>query len=77
MDTISRPYQFLKFDRVIKKKDKEFANPNSRSNESRLHEDLVDIHNIMKKNITEVLKRGEGLDTMRDVSDKLKRESSQ
>ena len=34
----------------------------ARSNTHRLNDDLADIHNIMKKNINEVLNRGERLD---------------
>ena len=50
---MARPYYFIKFDKNIKKKVKDFANPSSRSNASRLNEDLSDIHSIMKKNINE------------------------
>jgi len=46
---VERPYAYIKFDKTIKKKGKDFANPNSRSNTGRLSEDLHDIHNIMKK----------------------------
>jgi len=51
---VARPYAFIKFDKNIKKKGKEYANPSSRSNTSRLNDDLSDIHSIMKKNINEV-----------------------
>jgi len=77
VDTVARPYAFIKFDKTIKKKGKEYANPNSRSNSTRLNEDLADIHSIMKKNINEVLRRGEGLDTMADMSRDLKNVSSE
>lgn len=77
IDTVARPYAFIKFDKLIKKKGKEFANPNSRNNAGRLTEDIADIHSIMKKNINDVLKRGEGLDTMAEVSEKMKTESNQ
>mmetsp|Transcript_37780 Transcript_37780/g.102998 ORF Transcript_37780/g.102998 Transcript_37780/m.102998 type:complete len:184 (+) Transcript_37780:112-663(+) len=76
IDLVERPYAYIKFDKTIKKKGKDFANPNSRSNTGRLSEDLHDIHNIMKKNINEVLKRGEGLESMAEVSKKLQSESS-
>ena len=46
----------------------EFVDPSSRENTSKLNEDLQDIHSIMKKNIEEVLNRGEKLDKIRDDS---------
>ena len=58
----ARPYQFIKFDKFIQKKVKEFVDPSSRSNASKLNSDLADIQSIMKKNIQEVLNRGEKLD---------------
>jgi len=76
VDTVARPYAFIKFDKSIKKKGKEFANPGSRSNASRLSEDLSDITTIMKKNINEVLKRGENIEHMQNVSSNLKEQSS-
>lgn len=72
IDTVARPYAFIKFDKTIKKIGKEYSNPQSRSNTGRLNDDLADIHNIMKKNINEVLKRGEALDSMAESSRRLK-----
>lgn len=46
-------------DKFIQKKRKEYADPNSSQNMHRLNDDLADIHNIMRKNIQEVLNRGE------------------
>ncbi|GMF23769.1 unnamed protein product [Phytophthora lilii] len=45
--------------KFIQKKRKEYADPNSSQNMHRLNDDLADIHNIMRKNIQEVLNRGE------------------
>jgi len=75
IDTVARAYTYIKFDRIIKKKGKEYANPNTRSNSTRLNEDLADIHGIMMKNINEVLKRGEGLDAMADMTAGLKHDA--
>ncbi|KAI9982958.1 hypothetical protein PInf_006809 [Phytophthora infestans] len=57
--TVARPYAFIKFDKFIQKKRKEYADPSSSQNMHRLNDDLADIHNIMRKNIQEVLNRGE------------------
>lgn len=62
VETAARPYAFIKFDKVIQKKRKEYMDPQSRNNMARLNDDLADIHSIMKRNIEEVLNRGEKLD---------------
>lgn len=41
---------------------REYSDPTSRSNSSRLTEELSEVHSIMKRNIQEVLDRGEKLD---------------
>jgi hypothetical protein len=57
-------------DKFIQKKRKEYADPNSSQNMHRLNDDLADIHNIMRKNIQEVLNRGERVESKfsREVS---------
>ena len=60
--TAARPYQFIKFDKFIQRKVKDYLDPSSRTNTSKLNDDLADIQSIMKKNIQEVLNRGEKLD---------------
>jgi len=71
VETAARPYQFIKYDSVLQRKQKEFIDPTSRSNTNKLNEDLMDIQSIMKKNIEEVLNRGEKLENVRDMSDNL------
>ncbi|GMI22028.1 hypothetical protein TeGR_g14773, partial [Tetraparma gracilis] len=66
--TAARPYQFIKFDKFIQRKHKEYVDPSSRSNASKLSSDLADIQSIMKKNIQEVLDRGEKLDDISQSS---------
>ena len=41
---------------------KDYADPSSKSNASRIADELQDVHSIMRKNIQEVLQRGENLD---------------
>eukprot|EP00953_Heterococcus_sp_UTEX-ZZ885_P031606 16568-Heterococcus_DN1.PRE.1 len=53
VETVSRPYGFIKFDKVIQRKRRDFLDPSSRDNMARLNNDLADIHDIMKKNIQE------------------------
>jgi len=71
VDTAARPYQFIKFDPYIQKKQREFVDPTSRQNATKLNEDLNDIHSIMKKNIEEVLNRGEKLENVSAISSRL------
>lgn len=58
VNTTARPYAFIKFDQVIQRKRKDFIDPTSRQNTTKLNEDLADIQSIMRKNINEVLNRG-------------------
>ena len=75
INTAARPYQFIKFDKFIQRKQKEYVDPSSRGNSNKLNEDLADIQSIMKKNIQEVLNRGDKLDHVSRVSDSLVSES--
>ncbi|CEG39737.1 dynein 1b light intermediate chain [Plasmopara halstedii] len=69
--TVARPYAFIKFDKYIQKKRKEYADPSSSQNMHRLNDDLADIHNIMRKNIQEVLNRGERVEHVSRISSNL------
>ncbi|TMW62167.1 hypothetical protein Poli38472_009660 [Pythium oligandrum] len=69
--TVARPYAFIKFDKFIQKKRKEYTDPNSSQNMHRLNDDLADIHNIMRKNIQEVLNRGERVEHVSRISSNL------
>ena len=61
LELAARPYQFIKFDPYLQRKQREFVDPSSKQNTSKLNSDLADIHSIMTKNIQEVLNRGEVL----------------
>lgn len=70
----SRPYQAIAFGKIalnfllkdptLNRIRKEFIDPRSPDNLAKLNDNLTDIHDIMRKNIREVLHRGEKLDTM-------------
>merc|ERR1719220_2988176 len=62
IDTIEKPYYFIKFDRQITKKKAEYRDPKSSKALSRLNESLGEVTNIMRQNIEEVINRGENLD---------------
>ena len=73
--TVGRPYAFIWFDKTIQRKRKDYADPNSRNNMGKLGDDLNDIHSIMKKNITDVLDRGQKLEHVSAVSSRLREDS--
>ena len=77
IDTASRPYQFIKFDQYIQRKQREFVDPSSRQNATKLNQDLADIQSIMQKNIEEVLNRGEKLENVSKISGDLVHQSKQ
>lgn len=75
VETVGRQYAFIKFDRIIQKKRREYADPNSSSNMQKLNDDLQSIHNIMRKTIDDVLDRGNKLDDVSEISKNLASES--
>ncbi len=62
LNTAAQAYAFLGFAKVLARLKREYADPESKSNAARLQGELQDVHNIMRKNIQEVLDRGERLD---------------
>jgi len=62
LDTCARPYAYQGFTSAgLLQLRKDYADQNS-SKAQRLAEELHDVHSIMRKNIQEVLQRGENLD---------------
>merc|ERR1711920_688450 len=64
IDTIEKPYYFIKFDRQITKKKAEYRDPKSSKALGRLNDSLNDVSSIMRQNINEILQRGENLDSV-------------
>merc|ERR1719356_2374564 len=77
IETIEKPYYFIKFDRQITKKKAEYKDTSSSKALGRLNENLTEVSGIMRQNIDDILKRGENLDTIsdkaRDLRDTSKR----
>jgi len=71
----SRPYQAIAFDPVLNRIRKEYLDPRSPANLKKLNEDLLDIHQVMRKNISDVLMRGEKLSGLSSKSALLAAES--
>lgn len=62
VEVVGRQYAFIKFDRIIQKKRREYSDPNSTNNIEKINSDLQSIHTIMRKTIDDVLDRGNKLD---------------
>lgn len=71
VETVGRQYAFIKFDRIIQKKRRDYADPASSANTRKLNDDLQDIHNVMRKTIDDVLDRGQKLDDVSEISKNL------
>lgn len=75
IETIEKPYYFIKFDRQITKKKSEYRDPNSSKALSKLNENLTEVSNIMRQNLDEILHRGENLQEVGRKANTLKDES--
>lgn len=77
IDTASRPYAFIKFDKFISQRLKDYSDPDSSVTMSALNSQVSEVHSIMRKNIQDVLARGAHLDHMSTVSQDLLDKSKQ
>ncbi|EIE22158.1 R-SNARE protein, Sec22-family [Coccomyxa subellipsoidea C-169] len=77
IESAARPYAFIKFDTFISKTKKLYMDTRTQRNISKLTEDLSEVHNIMTRNIADVLGQGERLDRMSQKSAQLTSESKQ
>lgn len=64
IDTIEKPYYFVKLDRQILKKVTQYRDPASSQALNRLHAQLTQVSGIMQHNIDEILSRGENLENV-------------
>ena len=74
VDQTERPFRFINYDPLIQRKQKEFQD--ERQQRSKLNDDLSEIQSIMKKNINDILDRGEKLDNVQNISAELMNKSS-
>ncbi|KAI8322307.1 snare-like protein [Martensiomyces pterosporus] len=70
-----RPYAFIKFDTFIQKTKRIYEDSRTQQNLSKLNEDLRDVTQIMTKNMEDLLWRGDSLDRMSTLSDRLRDQS--
>ncbi|XP_024369299.1 25.3 kDa vesicle transport protein SEC22-1 isoform X2 [Physcomitrium patens] len=62
IETVARPYAFIKFDTFIQKTRKLYQDTRTQRNLSKLNDDLYEVTQIMTRNIQEVLGVGDRLD---------------
>jgi vesicle transport protein SEC22 len=74
VDQAARPFQFIHYDPIIQRKQREYREERAQP-KSQLNEDLSEIQSIMKKNIDEILNRGEKLDHVSNISQDLRSKS--
>eukprot|EP01035_Chromulina_nebulosa_P020998 gene20998-27211_t len=75
VETVGRQYAFIKFDRVIQKKRREYSDTNSSANIKKLNDDLQSVQSIMRQTVDDVLGRGNKLDDISNISQNLASES--
>ncbi|RWR88593.1 vesicle transport protein [Cinnamomum micranthum f. kanehirae] len=62
IETAARPYAFIKFDTFIQKTKKLYLDTRTQRNLAKLNDELYEVHQIMTRNVQEVLGVGEKLD---------------
>lgn len=73
IETIERPYFFIKFDRIIKKKRQAYLSPSQDMLEAQ--KELEEVKNMMRVNINNLLERERTLNEIGDMAGKLKTDS--
>jgi vesicle transport protein SEC22 len=75
MSSSLRPYAFREFDTFIHKTVKTYQDARASSNLDKLNDELRDVTKVMTKNIEDLLYRGDSLERMGDMSNRLRDES--
>ncbi|XP_078428798.1 synaptobrevin family protein [Wolffia australiana] len=75
IETAARPYAFIKFDSFIQKTKKLYSDTHTQRNIAKLNDELFEVHQIMTRNVQEVLGVGEKLDQVSEMSSRLTSES--
>uniref|UniRef100_A0A0E0BZL8 Longin domain-containing protein n=1 Tax=Oryza meridionalis TaxID=40149 RepID=A0A0E0BZL8_9ORYZ len=71
IETAARPYAFIKFDTFIQKTKKLYLDTRTQRNLVKLNDELYEVHQIMTRNVQEVLGVGEKLDQVSEMSNRL------
>lgn len=71
IETVARPYGCIKFDTFIQKTKKLYLDTRTQRNLAKLNDELYEVHQIMTRNVQEVLGVGEKLDQVSQMSSRL------
>ena len=72
IETLNNQYAFLKFEKVINKKRKEFRDSQTKENLDKLKEELLDVSKIMTESFEMILNRDKNLNKIGKLSSDLK-----
>jgi vesicle transport protein SEC22 len=75
LSSTCRPYAYIEFDTYIQKTRKTYQDARASANLDKLNDELRDVSKIMNKNIEDLLYRGDSLDKMGDMSNRLRDDS--
>jgi len=75
VDQTARPFRFIHYDPIIQRKQRDYRDARNGAGGGKLQEDLSEIQTIMRKNIDEILNRGEKLDHVSNISSELQQKS--
>ncbi|CAL5183015.1 unnamed protein product [Lathyrus oleraceus] len=64
IETAARPYAFIKFDTFIQETKKLYQDTHTQRNTAKLNDELYEVHQIMTRNVQEVLGVGKQLDRL-------------
>jgi len=70
-----RPYAFVEFDTFIQRTKKTYQDSRATQNLDKLNSELKDVTKVMTKNIEDLLYRGDSLERMGDMSQRLREDS--
>ncbi|PBP24873.1 transporter sec22 [Diplocarpon rosae] len=70
-----RPYAFMEFDTFINRTKGTYSDTRATQNLDKLNDELSDVTKVMKKNIEDLLYRGDSLERMGEVSSRLREDS--
>merc|ERR1712232_321550 len=77
VDQTARPFRFIHYDPIVQRIQRGYrdAKASTSSGNNQLQDDLGEIQTIMRKNIDEILNRGEKLDHVSNMSAELQKKS--
>ena len=76
IECIESSYKFLKFERVINKKRKEYRDAGAKDNIEKLNRELLDVKNIMTESFEILLNRDKNLNKLTELGKSLSEDSA-